>query len=237
MFERFTERARRVIFFARLEASEFGSTTIESEHLLLGLLREDMNLVNLFFDDTSASDSIRKDIEARNSIQEKVSTSADLPLSLECKRILAYAAEETERLNHRLISGEHLLLGILREGGSVAAQILYERGLVLRAVREQLARRSMPDEPATSIPGIRGFLMFRVAGSVPNAAEAIKLAEAVWTQAYGPGPVASQQPAEAELKFNVWIVSGSAAPGSALFAFIRQSDGNILSVGRGRENL
>src|SRR6202795_3913365 len=139
MFERYTERARRVIFFARYEASQFGSTTIETEHLLLGLIREDKNLTNRFLRNHSSIESIRKEIEGRTTIREKVSTSIDLPLSNECKRILAYAAEEAERLNHRHIGTEHLLLGILREEKCVAAEILQERGLRLNAIREELA--------------------------------------------------------------------------------------------------
>src|SRR6187200_2842965 len=140
MFERYTERARRVIFFARYEASQFGSTTIETEHLLLGLIREDKNLTNRFLRNSSSIESIRKEIEGRTTIREKVSTSIDLPLSNECKRILAYAAEEAERLNHRHIGTEHLLLGILREEKCVAAEILQERGLRLNSIREELSR-------------------------------------------------------------------------------------------------
>src|ERR1700756_2443651 len=140
MFERYTERARRVIFFARYEASQFGSTTIETEHLLLGLIREDKNLTNRFLRNHSSIESIRKEIEGRTTIREKVSTSIDLPLTTEYKRILAYAAEEAERLNHRHIGTEHLLLGILREEKCVAAEILHERGLRLNAIREELAR-------------------------------------------------------------------------------------------------
>src|SRR6267154_2599752 len=140
MFERYTERARRVIFFARYEASQFGSTTIETEHLLLGLIREDKNLTNRFLRNHSSIESIRKEIEGRTTIREKVSTSIDLPLSNECKRILAYAAEEAERLSHKHIGTEHLLLGLLREEKCVAAEILHERGLRLSAIREELAR-------------------------------------------------------------------------------------------------
>ena len=65
MFERYTEKARRVIFFARYEASQFGSTTIETEHLLLGLIREDKNLTNRFLRNHSSIESIRKEIEGR----------------------------------------------------------------------------------------------------------------------------------------------------------------------------
>lgn len=141
MFERYTEKARRVIFFARYEASQFGAPAIEAEHILLGLMREDKGLTNRFFRHAQASiESIRKEIEGRTILREKISTSVDLPLSAEAKRVLAYAAEESERLQHRHIGTEHLLLGLLREEKSVAAEILHERGLRLNSVREELMR-------------------------------------------------------------------------------------------------
>ena len=140
MFERYTEKARRVIFFARYEASQFGSPYIETEHLLLGLLREDKALTNRFLRSHASIESIRKQIEGRTTMREKVSTSVDLPLSQECKRVLAYAAEEAERLSHKHIGTEHLLLGLLREEKSFAAEILHERGLRLSAIREELGR-------------------------------------------------------------------------------------------------
>jgi ATP-dependent Clp protease ATP-binding subunit ClpC len=140
MFERYTEKARRVIFFARYEASQFGSPYIETEHLLLGLLREDKALTNRFLRQHSSVDSIRKQIEGHTTIREKVSTSVDLPLSNECKRVLAYAAEEAERLSHKHIGTEHLLLGLLREEKCFAAEILHERGLKLQIIREEMQR-------------------------------------------------------------------------------------------------
>jgi ATP-dependent Clp protease ATP-binding subunit ClpC len=141
MFERYTEKARRVIFFARYEASQFGAPAIEAEHILLGLMREDKSLTNRFFRHSQASiESIRKEIEGRTILREKVSTSVDLPLSPEAKRVLAYAAEESERLQHRHIGTEHLLLGLLREEKSIAAEILHERGLRLNGIRDELTR-------------------------------------------------------------------------------------------------
>ena len=142
MFERYTEKARRVIFFARYEASQFGSPYIETEHLLLGLLREDKALTNRFLRSHASVESIRKQIEGHTTIREKVSTSVDLPLSNECKRVLAYAAEEAERLSHKHIGTEHLFLGLLREEKCFAAEILHERGLRLSTIREELARTS-----------------------------------------------------------------------------------------------
>lgn len=139
MFERYTEKARRVLFFARYEASQFGSPYIESEHLLLGLVREDKALANRFLRSEVAS--IRKQVESRATEREKTSTSVDLPLSNESKRVLAYAGEEAERLAHLHIGTEHLLLGLLREEKCFAAQILTERGVQLNRVREELARQ------------------------------------------------------------------------------------------------
>src|SRR5512135_960869 len=140
MFERYTEKARRVIFFARYEASQFGSPYIETEHLLLGLLRENKVIALKLIEVENSAELIRKKIESRATVGEKVSTSVDLPLSNECKRILAYSAEEADRLSHKHIGTEHLLLGLLREEKCFAAEILHERGLRLSAVREELAR-------------------------------------------------------------------------------------------------
>src|SRR3954469_12680267 len=149
MFERYTEKARRVIFFARYEASQFGSPYIETEHLLLGLLREDKALTNRFLRSHASVESIRKQIEAHTTIREKVSTSVDLPLSNECKRVLAYAAEEAERLGHQHIGSEHLFLGLLREKNCFAQQILAERGFELEKVRDEISK--VPAEKSGSI--------------------------------------------------------------------------------------
>src|SRR2546428_683740 len=140
MFERYTEKARRVIFFARYEASQFGSPYIETEHLLLGLLREDKTLTNRFLRSHASIESIRTQLEGRTTTREKVATSVDLPLSQECKRMLPYAAEEAERLANKHIGTEHLLLGLLREDKSFAAKFLHERGLRLSTIREELGR-------------------------------------------------------------------------------------------------
>ena len=143
MFERYTEKARRVIFFARYEASQFGAPAIEPEHLLLGLMREDKTLTGRFFPRAQVSiESIRKEIEGRTLLREKISTSVELPLAPETKRVLHYAHEESDRLQHRHIGTEHLLLGLLREERSMAAEILYERGLRLNAVRDEIARQT-----------------------------------------------------------------------------------------------
>jgi ATP-dependent Clp protease ATP-binding subunit ClpC len=140
MFEKYTEKARRVIFFARYEASQFGQPYIETEHLMLGILREDKALTNRFLRSHASVESIRKQVAEHTMIREVVPTSMDLPLSNDCKEVLAYAAEEAEQLGHKHIGTEHLLLGLLREEKCFAAQILHERGLRFLMIREELSK-------------------------------------------------------------------------------------------------
>ena len=166
MFERYTEKARRIIFFARYAASQFGSPYIETEHLLLGLLREDKRLTNLFLRSHVSVEAIRQKIEAHTVIREKVSTSVDLPLSNECKRVLVHASDEAEHLAHKHIGSEHLLLGLLCEKDSFAAQLLGESGVTLEDARkrvgEGLSRATLgsaADEvrrPARDVLEVRG---------------------------------------------------------------------------------
>ncbi len=139
MFERYTERARRVIFFARYEASQLGSLSIETEHLLLGLIREGKGLTSrLFGKNELSTEEIRKEIEDGSPYREKVSTSVDIPLSEDSKRVLGYASEEAERMLHNYIGTEHILLGLLRGESTVAAKILSKRGMQLPVVREDI---------------------------------------------------------------------------------------------------
>ncbi len=139
MFERYTERARRVIFFARYEASQLGSRTIETEHLLLGLIRENNGLTGKLLSRSDIeSEAIRNEIQSRTEVREKISTSVEIPLSVESKRVLAYAAEEAEKMLHKYIGTEHILLGLLREKKSLASRILVEKGMRLSTAREDL---------------------------------------------------------------------------------------------------
>jgi ATP-dependent Clp protease ATP-binding subunit ClpC len=149
MFERYTERARRVIFFARYEASQLGSGAIETEHLLLGLIREGKGLTSrLFAKSHLAMDQIRKDVEGRSPYREKVPTSLEIPLSGESKRVLGHAAEEAERMLHNYIGTEHILLGLMREERSIAATVLAEKGMRLAGAREDIL--ALLNEKATA---------------------------------------------------------------------------------------
>ncbi|MBI3950014.1 MAG: ATP-dependent Clp protease ATP-binding subunit [Acidobacteria bacterium] len=162
MFERYTEKARRVIFFARYEASQLGASTIEAEHILLGLLREDKALTSRFLRTYGAAETIRREVERRAVVREKLSATVELPLSREAKRVLNYAAEESERFGHRSIGTEHLLLGLLREQNSLAAELLRDQGLQLPTVREELMRqvsreRAQPQQKRPEVPHLLEF--------------------------------------------------------------------------------
>ncbi|MFL6209037.1 MAG: exo-beta-N-acetylmuramidase NamZ domain-containing protein [Pyrinomonadaceae bacterium] len=143
MFERYTEQARRTIFFARYEASQFGAPSIEPEHILLGILREDKPLfAHLLPTADALPELLRQAIEQRSAQRAKISTSVELPLAPEAKRVLAYAHEESDRLGHRHIGTEHMLMGILREERSVAADMLSRQGLALSALRAELSENA-----------------------------------------------------------------------------------------------
>jgi ATP-dependent Clp protease ATP-binding subunit ClpA len=165
MFERYTEKARRVIFFARYEASQYGSPYIETEHLLLGLLREDRALAKRFLGEVNAVEGIRSEIERHITSRERISTSVEVPLTLESKKVLNLSGEEADRLGHRHVGTEHLLLGLLRLEGSLASKILKARGADVAMLREQMAKVSSaqsadvrPKSSKTGIVTLESFL-------------------------------------------------------------------------------
>lgn len=141
MFERYTEGARRVIFYAYHEASTAGSPYIESEQLLLGILREDKAVISSILRSEVSADSIRSRIEAHVLHREPIPKGVDLPLSKESKRILLHAAEEADRLGDPHLGPEHLLLGLLCEETSFSAALLQEHAIELPAIRKKIENR------------------------------------------------------------------------------------------------
>jgi hypothetical protein len=150
MFERYTEAARRTIFFARYEASQLGSPYIEPEHLLLGLLREDRALRAVL--PANAAEQIRQRIEERAPQPvERSATSVDLPLSQDSRKALAHAAGESQALQHDHIDCGHLLLGILRLDAATAAVLLGELGIEYASYRQVVAKpAASPPAPSTA---------------------------------------------------------------------------------------
>ena len=179
MFEKYTEKARRVIFFARYEANEHRSEAIEPHHLLLGLVREDKQLFTRFSILTTLSlDSLVYRIRETAGPRAKVSASVDMPLSSEAKCVLSYAADESNRLNHADIGTEHLLLGLLRAEQSTAAQLLSEYGLSFNIVRNALSGATGTTKPSKPdyVEEMRGLAAeaFELAAAIAEKAERIE---------------------------------------------------------------
>ena len=147
MFERYTEKARRVIFFARYEASTYGSPWIETEHLLLGLIRESKEILR--WAPALNADVVRKRIDDLTPKLPSTSTSVDLPLSNDSQRALKLAADEANRLSHKHIGTEHLFLGLLDIKDSLAAQLLGEGGAEAEEMRAKLTEHSQAPKPSS----------------------------------------------------------------------------------------
>lgn len=139
MFERYTDAARRILFFSRYEASQLGSISIHPEHVLLGLLRTTEPHVERVLRDAGLSEEkVRAEVAKETDNLGPLSTSVEIPFAAQTKRVLQYAAEEADRLDHPHIGAEHLLLGLLRESGTAAERILAQAGLHADPVRKQI---------------------------------------------------------------------------------------------------
>jgi len=151
MFERFTERARKVMALANQEAQRFNHEYIGTEHILLGLVKEGSGvganvLKNLGVD----LHKVRMEVEKLVKAGPDMVTMGKLPQTPRAKKVVEYSIEEARNLNHNYVGTEHLLLGLLREHDGVAAQVLMNLGLKLEEVREEvlnlLGAGSEPDE-------------------------------------------------------------------------------------------
>ncbi len=154
MFERYTERSRRVIFFARYEALQYGSQSIAPEHILLGLLREDRTIIARYFPFRTnlTAEKIRREVEDRIALRDRIPQSAELQLSADTKKALFYANEESRSLKNRQIGPEHILIGLIREESSVAAEVLFQFDLRVQDIRDVIVRNSGAGRPSVQ-PG------------------------------------------------------------------------------------
>jgi ATP-dependent Clp protease ATP-binding subunit ClpC len=145
MFGRYTQTARRVIFSARYMAGRVGSPEIETEHILLGLLREDKGLARRFLGSPWAAEEVWKTIEQIRPARDRSPGPKEIPLTEECKRVLTFAFEEADLVSNEQVCTDHLLLGLLREEKSLAAEILSERGVRLASTRRKLMQTPHDD--------------------------------------------------------------------------------------------
>src|SRR5205807_2263607 len=152
MYERFTDRARKVMQLANQEAQRFNHEYIGTEHILLGLVKEGSGvaanvLKNLDIDLRKIRLEVEKIVQTGPG--SEMVTMGKLPQTPRAKKVIEYSVEEAKNLNHNYVGTEHLLLGLLREQEGVAAQVLMNLGLKLEDVREEvlnLLGHNMPNE-------------------------------------------------------------------------------------------
>jgi len=138
VFEKYSEKSRRVVFFARYEASQLGAPAIEPEHFLLAIMREDQGLIEgLLQGGASAAAEVRLAIETATRREPRPGLSVDLPISPSGKRIMRTAADEAEKGSSSTIEPWHLLLGLLVDEGSRAATLLRENGVTMDLILQK----------------------------------------------------------------------------------------------------
>ena len=138
MFERYTEPARRALFFARYEVSESGGAAITPEHLLLGVLRQLRGVTARILAKVD-EEALQRELRMACADGDRVSTSVEIPFSEDTKRILTRTAAEADYLKHQSIGTEHLVLAILVDARSEAARILMENGIMATDLRREIA--------------------------------------------------------------------------------------------------
>jgi ATP-dependent Clp protease ATP-binding subunit ClpC len=139
MFERFTDRARRVVVLAQEEARELGHTYIGTEHILLGLLREPESVAARALEALGIGlDAVRQQVREIIGQGEIATLPSHIPFTPRAKKVLELSLREALQLGHNYIGTEHILLGLIREGEGVAAQVLVKLGADLNRVRQQV---------------------------------------------------------------------------------------------------
>ena len=139
MFDRFTDRAKKVMSFARQEAMKFNHEYIGTEHILLGLVQEGSGVAaNVLKNMTIDLEKIRHEVEKIVKTGPSMVTMGQLPFTPRAKKVLELSLEEASQLSHNYIGTEHLLLGLIRENEGIAAQVLMNLGVKLDEVREEV---------------------------------------------------------------------------------------------------
>ena len=164
MFERFTVRARRVVVLAQEEARELGHNYIGTEHLLLGLIREDEGMAARALDGLGISRPAVREQVLKLAVRGGHAGSGHIPFTPRAKKALELSLREALQLGHNHIGTEHILLGLIREGEGVAAQVLAELGADLDRARAKVAEL-VPAGPAETLER-GGPARMAVSGSV-----------------------------------------------------------------------
>jgi ATP-dependent Clp protease ATP-binding subunit ClpA len=180
MFERFTDEARRVVVTAQEEARDLGHNYIGTEHILLGLLRVTDGLAAQALQALGISlDAARREVRQIVGQDEVAKLPSHIPFTPRAKKVLELSLREALQLGHNYIGTEHILLGLIREGEGVAAQVLVKLGAGLNRVRQQVIGmlRAGEAEPEQLLPG-EGSVVAEEASSMRATARAESTAHA-----------------------------------------------------------
>jgi ATP-dependent Clp protease ATP-binding subunit ClpC len=146
MFERFTDRARLVVILAQKEARLLNHNYIGTEHILLGLIREGEGVAAKSLESLGISlEGVRSQVEEIAGRGEEA-PSSHIPFTPRTKKVLELGLREAQQLGHNDIGTEHILLGLVREGNGIAAQVLVDLGAELTRVREQVIQLLSEDQ-------------------------------------------------------------------------------------------
>ena len=164
MFERFTDRARRVVVLAQAEARDLDHNYVGTEHILLGLLREGEGVAARALLSLGISlDAVRQRVEEIIGRGQQPAASGPIPFTPRAKKVLELSLREALQLGHTHIGTEHILLGLIREGDGVAAQVLLASGVDLNRGRERViqvltGRAGQQDAPGDAAADLRDRL-------------------------------------------------------------------------------
>ena len=155
MWQRFTERARKVVFYAQEEAQKFGEGYVSTEHLLLGLVREADSVAARVLDKLGVSlNRVRAEVE-KQLPRGDARPNQDMTLTPRAKRVIDLAYDEARNLNNNYIGTEHLLLGLIREGDGLAGRVLAKLGVELEKARREVMGLQDNDTQQKSSSGSR----------------------------------------------------------------------------------
>ena len=187
MFERFTDRARRVVVLAQEEARMLNHNYIGTEHILLGLIHEGEGVAAKALESLGISlDAVRQQVEEIIG-QGQQAPSGHIPFTPRAKKVLELSQREAVQLGHNYIGTEHILLGLIREGDGVAAQVLVKLGADLNRVRQQVIQLLHGHPAKEPVSARSAALELRLPPAVQARLEAVEQRLAAIEQRVGPG--------------------------------------------------
>jgi len=209
MFEKFTERARKVMSFSRQEAQRLNNDAIGTEHILLGIVREGGGVAAKVLKNLRVDfERVIKEVEKLVKTDKPSNLLGQIPFSPRAKRVIELAGESSSQLEADVIGTEHLLLGLLKENEGIAAQVLINLGLKLEEVRDMILEVLGADLSAKPSEGDKAFETLKASitkGDAKSIDRVMKLQELVVIE-NGSSALSSHE--KAEMIVSAWLARG-----------------------------